>query len=93
MSLDVNPLYIQWKNPEFFAYLASQKGVAPNASVLDESNVMEYFSTSPFYDKHSNNEHVRMQSAVLFAQAAATAPQSVADLARATARRHEQELR
>ncbi|WFD35687.1 Mediator of RNA polymerase II transcription subunit 6 [Malassezia cuniculi] len=93
MSQDVNPLHIQWKNPEFFAYLAAQKGVAPGASVLDESNAMEYFATSPFYDRHSNNEHVRMQSAVHFAQAAATAPQSMADLARETARRNEQELR
>lgn len=90
---DVNPLYIQWKNPEFFAFLAAQKGVAPGAPVLDESNAMEYFATSPFYDRHSNNEHVRMQSAVLFAQVAATAPQSMAEFARETARQHDQELR
>ena len=61
-AMDVNPLYIQWKNPEFLAFLGAQKGgaAAAGVSVLDEANVMEYFSTSPFYDRHSNNEHVRM---------------------------------
>lgn len=91
---DVNPLYIQWKNPEFLAFLAAQKGgtVAAGDSPLDDVNVMEYFSTSPFYDRRSNNEHVRMQSAVIHAQIAATV-NSPAELLTAMAARHREELK
>ncbi|WFD39312.1 Mediator of RNA polymerase II transcription subunit 6 [Malassezia japonica] len=88
-----NPLHVQWKNPELLAYLGLQKGgVKQGTSVLDESNVMEYFSTSPFYDRHSNNEHVRMQSAALIAQTIATTPQSGAELMATIARKHQEEL-
>lgn len=89
-----NPLHVQWKNPEMLAYLGAQKGgISVGSSVLDASNVMEYFSTSPFYDRHSNNEHVRMQSAVLVAQTMAMAPQSGPELMENIARRHQEELR
>ncbi|WFC94090.1 Mediator of RNA polymerase II transcription subunit 6 [Malassezia brasiliensis] len=88
-----NPLHVQWKNPEMLAYLGAQKGgVSVGASVLDASNVMEYFSTSPFYDRHSNNEHVRMQSAVLVAQTMAMMPQSGPELMAEIAKRHQEEL-
>ncbi|WFD02472.1 Mediator of RNA polymerase II transcription subunit 6 [Malassezia obtusa] len=89
-----NPLHVQWKNPEMLAFLGAQKGgVTVGSSVLDASNVMEYFSTSPFYDRHSNNEHVRMQSAVLIAQTMAAAPQSGPELMANIARRHQEELK
>lgn len=89
-----NPLHVQWKNPELLAYLGAQKGgVKQGTSVLDESNVMEYFSTSPFYDRHSNNEHVRMQSAALIAQTIATTPQSGPELMATIARKHQEELK
>lgn len=88
-----NPLHVQWKNPEMLAYLAAQKGGVPvGTSVLDVSNVMEYFSTSPFYDRNSNNEHVRMQSAALIAQTMASTPHSGAELMNVIARRHQEEL-
>ena len=78
---DVNLLHVQWKNPELLAFLGAQKGgVGVGQSVLDASNVMEYFSTSPFYDRRSNNEHVRMQSAALIAQAMATTQSSGPEL-------------
>lgn len=89
-----NPLHVQWKNPELLAYLGAQKGGVPvGASVLDASNVMEYFSTSPFYDRRSNNEHVRMQSAVLVAQTMAMMPQSGPELMTEIAKRHQEELK
>lgn len=91
---DPNPLHIQWKNPECLAFLGAQKGAAPGVPVLDASNVMEYFSTSPFYDRRCNNEHVRMQSAALIAQTMATTPaHSGEEFLRALAQRHEEELR
>ncbi|PKI83129.1 Med6p [Malassezia vespertilionis] len=91
---EVNPSYLQWKNPEMLAFLSAQKGgVAPGTSILDASNVMEYFSTSPFYDRHSNNEHVRMQSTALIAQIMAQSVQSHAELMQSIARRYQEELR
>ncbi|WFD29708.1 Mediator of RNA polymerase II transcription subunit 6 [Malassezia sp. CBS 17886] len=89
-----DPLFVQWKNPEFLAYLAAQKGAVAGVggSPLDEANVMEYFSTSPFYDRHSNNEHVRMQSAALIAQTAAEMPQSGPELMRTIAMKQQEEL-
>ena len=90
----VNPLHLQWKNPEFLVYLAAQKGVSGvGQSILDSSNVMEYFSTSPFYDRRSNNEHVRMQSAALIAQTLATTPQSGPELMHTIADLHQEELK
>ncbi|SHO76374.1 Similar to S.cerevisiae protein MED6 (Subunit of the RNA polymerase II mediator complex) [Malassezia sympodialis ATCC 42132] len=90
----VNPLQLQWKNPELLAFLGAQKGiVGAGQSVLDVNNVMEYFSTSPFYDRRSNNEHVRMQSAALVAQIMATTPLSGEELMRTITKRQEEELR
>ncbi|KOS13103.1 med6-domain-containing protein [Malassezia pachydermatis] len=90
---DVNPLHVQWKNPEYLAFLSAQKGLAGvSQSVLDTSNVMDYFSSSPFYDRRSNNEHVRMQSAALMAEIMATQPQSSEEVLKKMARRHEEEL-
>ena len=44
---DVNLLHVQWKNPEYLAFLSAQKGgLNAGQSVLDASNVMEYFSLS-----------------------------------------------
>ena len=89
-----NPLHVQWKNPEMLAYLGAQKGGVPiGAPVLDSANVMEYFSTSPFYDRNSNNEHVRMQSAILINQALQNAAQSAPDILKEIARRHQEELK
>lgn len=91
---DVNLLHVQWKNPELLAFLGAQKGgVGVGQSVLDASNVMEYFSTSPFYDRRSNNEHVRMQSAALIAQAMATTQRSGPELMQMVAQTHEEELK
>lgn len=91
---DVNPLHVQWKNPEYLAFLSAQKGLAGvSQSVLDTSNVMDYFSSSPFYDRRSNNEHVRMQSAALMAEIMATQPQSSEEVLKKMARRHEEELK
>ncbi|CAI5758263.1 unnamed protein product [Candida verbasci] len=41
---------IQWKSPEFI-----------QARGLNTSNVLEYFSLSPFYDRTSNNQVLTMQ--------------------------------
>ncbi|KAI3406198.2 MED6 [Candida oxycetoniae] len=41
---------IQWKSPEFI----QERG-------LNTSNVLEYFSLSPFYDRTSNNQVLMMQ--------------------------------
>ena len=91
---DVNLLHVQWKNPELLAFLGAQKGgVGVGQSVLDASNVMEYFSTSPFYDRRSNNEHVRMQSAALIAQAMATTQSSGPELMQVVTQTHEEELK
>lgn len=43
---------IQWRSPEFLHYDGG----------LGEHNVLEYFALSPFYDRRSNNEIVRMQT-------------------------------
>lgn len=43
---------LQWRAPEWIAALGG----------LRTDNVLEYFSKSPFYDRHSNNEVLRMQS-------------------------------
>lgn len=91
---DVNLLHVQWKNPEYLAFLSAQKGgLNAGQSVLDASNVMEYFSTSPFYDRRSNNEHVRMQSAVLVNQALMSAHQSGTDAMQNVANMLETELK
>ncbi|WFD42152.1 Mediator of RNA polymerase II transcription subunit 6 [Malassezia psittaci] len=89
-----NPLHVQWKNPEMLAYLGARKGGVPiGASILDAANVMEYFSTSPFYDRNSNNEHVRMQSAILINQALQNSAQSAPEILKGIARRHQEELK
>lgn len=71
-----NLLHVQFKNPEFLAYLShlQAQGAAaahgqhdqsikadPNHP-LNEHNVMAYFATSPFFDRRSNNEQIRMQN-------------------------------
>ncbi|WFD21509.1 Mediator of RNA polymerase II transcription subunit 6 [Malassezia equina] len=89
----VHPLQLQWKNPELLAFLGAQKGiVGAGQPILDANNVMEYFSTSPFYDRRSNNEHVRMQSAALVAQIMATTTLSGDDLMHTIAKKQEEEL-
>lgn len=88
------PLQLQWKNPELLAFLGAQKGiVGTNQMVLDASNVMEYFSTSPFYDRRSNNEHVRMQSAALVAEIMATTSLSGPELMHTITKKQEDELK
>ncbi|PWN52059.1 hypothetical protein IE53DRAFT_21597 [Violaceomyces palustris] len=72
-----NLLHVQWKNPEYLSYLSSiqqqqqqqqqqsqtnKQTSDPNSSPLNESNVLSYFSTSPFFDRRSNNEQIRMQN-------------------------------
>ena len=70
-----NLLHVQFKNPEFLSYLShlqSTGQVAPipglDAKTFDpnhpltEHNVMAYFATSPFFDRRSNNEQIRMQN-------------------------------
>ncbi|GAK62149.1 MED6-domain-containing protein [Moesziomyces antarcticus] len=72
-----NLLHVQFKNPEFLTYLSqlqAQGLVAPDAGnagkpaksdpahPLSEHNVMAYFATSPFFDRRSNNEQIRMQN-------------------------------
>lgn len=68
-----NLLHVQFKNPEFLSYLShlqSTGQVAPPTDgtkfdpnhPLTEHNVMAYFATSPFFDRRSNNEQIRMQN-------------------------------
>ncbi|KAJ1031186.1 hypothetical protein NDA18_002404 [Ustilago nuda] len=68
-----NLLHVQFKDPEFLSYLSnllSTGQVAPpsDGSKIDpnhpltEQNVMAYFATSPFFDRRSNNEQIRMQN-------------------------------
>lgn len=68
-----NLLHVQFKNPEFLAYLSHLQStgqvVAPADGSkfnpdhpLTEHNVMAYFATSPFFDRRSNNEQIRMQN-------------------------------
>lgn len=71
-----NLLHVQFKNPEFLTYLShlqaqgaatahgqhdSSRKSDPNHP-LNEHNVMAYFATSPFFDRRSNNEQIRMQN-------------------------------
>ncbi|CBQ67922.1 conserved hypothetical protein [Sporisorium reilianum SRZ2] len=65
-----NLLHVQFKNPEYLSYLSHLHIVQPDPShpapdpahPLTESNVMSYFATSPFFDRRSNNEQIRMQN-------------------------------
>ena len=69
-----NLLHVQFKNPEFLAYLShlqatgqvtvtANDGSKPDPNhPLNEHNVMAYFATSPFFDRRSNNEQIRMQN-------------------------------
>lgn len=69
-----NLLHVQFKNPEFLSYLSHLQSTgqvtAPTdptfkfdpAHPLTEHNVMAYFATSPFFDRRSNNEQIRMQN-------------------------------
>lgn len=68
-----NLLHVQFKDPEFLSYLShlqSTGQVAPPSDgskfdpnhPLTEHNVMAYFATSPFFDRRSNNEQIRMQN-------------------------------
>jgi MED6 mediator sub complex component len=61
----------QWYLPEFFQVLLSPRSRhdtgLKQASLqwhgeLAEQNVMEYFEASPFYDRSSNNQVLRMQT-------------------------------
>lgn len=63
-----NLLHVQFKNPEYLSYLSHLQSQNPDASKFDpahpltEYNVMSYFATSPFFDRRSNNEQIRMQN-------------------------------
>nr|CDI51432.1 med6-domain-containing protein [Melanopsichium pennsylvanicum 4] len=70
-----NLLHVQFKNPEYLSFLthlhttgqlppSSNTSSAPfdPAHPLNEQNVMGYFATSPFFDRRSNNEQIRMQN-------------------------------
>lgn len=70
-----NLLHVQFKNPEYLSYLSHLQSTGqftdPSSSStskpdpshpLTESNVMSYFATSPFFDRRSNNEQIRMQN-------------------------------
>ena len=70
-----NLLHVQFKNPEFLSYLShlqstGQVSLGRDSSCakfdpahpLTEHNVMAYFATSPFFDRRSNNEQIRMQN-------------------------------
>ena len=65
-----NLLHVQFKNPEFLTYLTHLATTQPShttpsstsISPLNEYNVMSYFATSPFFDRRSNNEQIRMQN-------------------------------
>lgn len=71
-----NLLHVQFKNPEFLTYLSqlqaqgaatahgqhSQSVKSDPNHPLNEHNVMAYFATSPFFDRRSNNEQIRMQN-------------------------------
>ncbi|GAC93344.1 hypothetical protein PHSY_000909 [Pseudozyma hubeiensis SY62] len=67
-----NLLHVQFKNPEFLSYLSHLQSTGQVASTttakpdpnhpLTEHNVMSYFATSPFFDRRSNNEQIRMQN-------------------------------
>ena len=46
---------IQWRNPEYIAFYGG----------LRSENVLDYFSLSPFYDRRSNNQVLKMQSQLL----------------------------
>lgn len=69
-------LHVQFKNPEFLTYLSHLQAQSAASShvqkdqsnrsdpnhPLNEHNVMAYFATSPFFDRRSNNEQIRMQN-------------------------------
>ncbi|TKY90741.1 hypothetical protein EX895_000739 [Sporisorium graminicola] len=68
-----NLLHVQFKNPEYLSYLShlqatgqvtdpSSTAKPDPAHPLTEYNVMSYFATSPFFDRRSNNEQIRMQN-------------------------------
>ncbi|SPO20188.1 related to MED6 - subunit of the RNA polymerase II mediator complex [Ustilago trichophora] len=67
-----NLLHVQFKNPEYLSFLTHlhTTGQVPTATnipfdpahPLTEQNVMSYFATSPFFDRRSNNEQIRMQN-------------------------------
>ncbi|KAJ1030174.1 hypothetical protein NDA16_001086 [Ustilago loliicola] len=68
-----NLLHVQFKNPEFLSYLSHLQSIGQVAPPTDgskfdpnhpltEHNVMAYFATSPFFDRRSNNEQIRMQN-------------------------------
>ncbi|EST06447.1 Mediator complex, subunit Med6 [Kalmanozyma brasiliensis GHG001] len=65
-----NLLHVQFKNPEYLSYLTHLQTVSPTpnqpavdpAHPLTEHNIMSYFATSPFFDRRSNNEQIRMQN-------------------------------
>lgn len=57
-----NLLHVQFKNPEYLSWLSSLPDVLDKQHPLTETNVLDYFATSPFYDRRSNNEQIRMQN-------------------------------
>ncbi|EPQ26213.1 uncharacterized protein PFL1_06148 [Pseudozyma flocculosa PF-1] len=77
-SPPANLLHVQFKNPEYLSYLSSlhlqalRTTTASSAAggtvafdpqhPLTEYNVLDYFATSPFFDRRSNNEQIRMQN-------------------------------
>ena len=53
-NMDSDLSHLQWRAPEYLLSLAT-----PQLST--SSQVLDYFSLSPFFDKHSNNNQLRMQ--------------------------------
>lgn len=46
--------HLQWRAPEYLLSL-------PTGQLSSNEFALDYFSMSPFFDKHSNNNQLRMQ--------------------------------
>jgi mediator of RNA polymerase II transcription subunit 6 len=46
--------HLQWRAPEYLLSL-------PSGQLSSSEFAMDYFTMSPFFDKHSNNNQLRMQ--------------------------------
>ncbi|EIM20471.1 MED6-domain-containing protein [Wallemia mellicola] len=61
MSEEIDLSSIFWRAPEFLQYYGN---------TLNDALIMDYFSLSPFYDKKSNNQLIKMQNIANLSQPA-----------------------
>jgi len=53
-QMDSDLSHLQWRAPEYLLSL-------PTPQLSTRQQALDYFSLSPFFDKHSNNNQLRMQ--------------------------------